>query len=158
MEPLHISYKTDCCLFGAHPQNLSYQSINIDWRTCEPHWADETIVASSSHTFYDVMEKLCNSAIQSRREYDHGVEEHLWNIKIRTMDEIMNPPSPEQRLMRLLARDNGNNDDDDSDIAMMIMRTSIGEISPFNVPPRLNGKDMKTMTIQKCRYSIPTPT
>lgn len=88
------------------------------WRGCEPHWRDETIVASSSHTFYDIMEKLCNSAIQSRREYDHGVEEHLWNIKIMTMENIMNPPSPEERLMRLLQRDNNENDDDSEDDSM----------------------------------------
>ena len=42
------------------------------WRSCQPHWDDEKIVASSSHTFYDVMNKLCNSAIKNRREYDHG--------------------------------------------------------------------------------------
>eukprot|EP00985_Skeletonema_marinoi_P012545 scaffold6071_cov92-Skeletonema_marinoi.AAC.3 len=32
-------------------------------------------LASSSHSFYDVMNKLCNSAIKNRREYDHGINE-----------------------------------------------------------------------------------
>ncbi|KAL7496173.1 hypothetical protein ACHAWT_004441 [Skeletonema menzelii] len=84
------------------------------WRSCQPHWDDEKIVASSSHTFYDVMNKLCNSAIKNRREYDHGINEHLWNMKIMSMDEAMNPPSPDERLMRMLEHDDDSDGSDDS--------------------------------------------
>jgi len=81
------------------------------WRSCEPHWQDEKIVASSSHSFYDVMNELCNSAIKNRREYDHGIGEHLWNMKIMSMNEAMNPPSPDERLMRMYDDDSDNSDD-----------------------------------------------
>lgn len=29
------------------------------WRSVEPHWDDEKIVASGSNSFHDLMDKLC---------------------------------------------------------------------------------------------------
>ncbi|KAL3780650.1 hypothetical protein HJC23_000120 [Cyclotella cryptica] len=41
----------------------------------------------------DVMSKLCDTAIRSRREYDHGMNEHLWDMKISSFEDAMNPPN-----------------------------------------------------------------
>ncbi|KAL7539548.1 hypothetical protein ACHAXR_010592, partial [Thalassiosira sp. AJA248-18] len=74
------------------------------WKSLEPLWDDEKITATSSHSFHDVMNKLCETAIKNRREYDHAIHEHLWNMKIISMEDAMNPWAAEERLM-----------DDDSD-------------------------------------------
>ena len=62
------------------------------WKKLEPLWEDEQLVASSSHSFLDVMTELCNTAIKNRREYDHGVGKHLWKMKITSLEDAMNPP------------------------------------------------------------------
>jgi len=64
------------------------------WSKLEQLWQDEKLVASSSHSFLDVMNELCNTAIKNRREYDHGVDEHLWKMKISSLENVMNPRDP----------------------------------------------------------------
>ncbi|KAL9180015.1 hypothetical protein ACHAXT_007985 [Thalassiosira profunda] len=86
------------------------------WRSCPPRWDDEKLTASSSHSFLDVMGKLCETAIKSRREYDHGIDEHLWKMRICSMHDMTHPPSAEDRIMRLLEdRDQDDDGSDDSD-------------------------------------------
>ncbi|KAL3808064.1 hypothetical protein ACHAXA_007185 [Cyclostephanos tholiformis] len=78
------------------------------WKKLEPLWEDELLVASSSHTFLDVMTELCNTAIKNRREYDHGIDEHMWNMKIISLEDAMNPTRRDP-----LDRFYGSDDDDD---------------------------------------------
>ena len=85
------------------------------WRSVEPHWEDEKITATSSHSFGDVMNKLCETAIKSRREYDYGIDEHLWNMKIISLSDAMNPRAAEERLMQMLDNHSDEDVSDDSD-------------------------------------------
>ena len=52
------------------------------------------------------MTELCNTAIKNRREYDHGVDEHLWKMKISSLENFINPHDP---------YDDFDDDDDDDD-------------------------------------------
>lgn len=65
--------------------------------------------ATSSHSFLELMSKLCETAIQSRREYDHSVNDHLWNLKITPPQKSMSSPN------RVAERFDYINDDDDDD-------------------------------------------
>ena len=91
------------------------------WKSLEPTWEDERITASSSNSFFEVMNKLCQTVIKNRREYDHGVGEHLWNMKIMSLEDAIkfdprNPRASEERFMQMHGRDNSDEDmSDDSD-------------------------------------------
>lgn len=82
------------------------------WKHVEPLWQDEKLVATSADTFLDVMEKLCETAINSRREYenDGGIGDHLWNMKIKSRKDIMM-----DRHDRLLERLQGEEDSEDGE-------------------------------------------
>jgi hypothetical protein len=43
------------------------------WKKLEPIWEDEQLIASSSHSFYIVISKLCETTIKNCRKYDHGL-------------------------------------------------------------------------------------
>jgi hypothetical protein len=92
----------------------------------EHQWEDERITASSSHTYLQLMEKLCETSIKKRREYDndYSIHEHLWNLKISSFENFMKPNAREDpmvmfeeiaRLQRRAARRNHREEDDDSE-------------------------------------------
>jgi hypothetical protein len=80
------------------------------WKKVEPIWEDEQIIVSSSDSFNDVMCELCDTAIKSRREYDHGINEHMWNMKVMPLNEAVNPNLREQRILRMLMDVDENNE------------------------------------------------
>jgi hypothetical protein len=75
------------------------------WKRAAPIWEDETLEASSSQTFLDLMNSICENAIKYRREYDddYGIDAHLWKLEIMSESEATNPNS------------NFRGDDDDED-------------------------------------------
>jgi hypothetical protein len=84
----------------------------VRWRRLEPLWEDEVLIASSSHTFHDVMAELCDTAIKNRRDYDdHGVDEHMWRMKITSLEDAMYPPRDE----RLFGGDGDSEDEEDDE-------------------------------------------
>jgi hypothetical protein len=88
------------------------------WKRAEPLWQDETIVATSQDSFLEVMTKLCETAISFRREYpgDSHVQAHLWNLKIQSYEETINPEDPMARMEeRLMGGDDSDDEEDDSD-------------------------------------------
>jgi hypothetical protein len=86
------------------------------WKNVEPIWEDEQIIVSSSRTFNSLMGKLCDTAIKSRREYDHGINEHLWNMKILPLNEAMDPNLEQQRrLERLMDREDCEDSSDEDE-------------------------------------------
>lgn len=60
----------------------------------KPRWEDETITAYSSHTYLQLMEKLCNTSISKRRQYenDSSIHAHLWKLKISSEKNFMMNP------------------------------------------------------------------
>lgn len=62
------------------------------WKKLEPIWEDEQLIASSSHSFYSVISKLCETTIKNCRKYDHGFDDRWWSIKIMYFEDAVNPP------------------------------------------------------------------
>ena len=61
------------------------------------------------------MNKLCETAIKNRREYDYAIDDHMWNMKIVSLSDAINPPSLEERVMERLLGQDDDSDDDDGD-------------------------------------------
>ena len=56
----------------------------------QPSWEDEQLTATSSHTFHDVVAKICETALPKRRRADDaGIDDHLWNLKITSWDQAV---------------------------------------------------------------------
>lgn len=88
------------------------------WKIHEPLWHDERLTASSSHSFLAVMSKLCDTAIRQRREFDHGVNEHLWHMKITSEKEAIRPRNPH-------INDDSDDDSKDDDTEEAVHRNVI---------------------------------
>eukprot|EP00978_Attheya_sp_CCMP212_P028811 scaffold100531_cov56-Attheya_sp.AAC.7 len=87
------------------------------WNTVEPLWQDEQITATSSHTFLELMSQICDTAIQNRREHDHdhGIHDHLWNLKITTKEAILSGSSRRRIIAQASFSDEEDSDKDDDD-------------------------------------------
>lgn len=85
------------------------------WKRAAPVWEDETLQASSSQTFFEFMESICENAIKYRREYDddYAIDNHLWKIEIMSESEAMNPSSAGYR--------GGDDDDEDEEGRILVM-------------------------------------
>jgi len=67
------------------------------WAKTKPQWEDEHITANTSHSFLDLMTKLCDTAIKTRREVDgdHGIDQHCWNMEISSLEMMMKRANPD---------------------------------------------------------------
>ena len=81
------------------------------WKRIEPIWDDEKITASSSDTFFHVMNHLCENAIKHRREYDYGINEHLWELRIMSPNHLSR--NHETDIEALMRNDDSEDDSDD---------------------------------------------
>ncbi len=88
-----------------------------DWEKAEPLWQDEKIVATSSHSFFDLMHKLCENAIKLRREHedDYGIDTHLWKLEIMSFRQATSPGSQEELFLNRFAFGGGEDSDTESD-------------------------------------------
>jgi len=120
------------------------------WKKLEPLWEDELMIVSSSHSFLDVMTKLCETAIKARREYDYGVDMHLWNMKISSLEDAMNPPR--RRLEELFMME--SDDDDDSDEEDDEEETSYRGIIFIDCPMGRNSFDDNTSQKIHCNTKL----
>ena len=86
------------------------------WKRCEPRWDDEQLTASSSHSFLELMDKLCETALAKRRcDHDYGIKDHLWHFEICTEKSLTNQRQMEIRRMEdTLDNLHGGGDDDDN--------------------------------------------
>jgi hypothetical protein len=93
------------------------------WRTMDPSvWEDEQLIVGSSHTFMELMEKLCETAIKFRRDNedendnddavtnDSGINDHIWDLRITSLKKAIKPEIPRVPIIR-----NPDDDDDDDD-------------------------------------------
>ena len=59
------------------------------WHKCEPRWENETLLATSSHTFQQVMQTLSETALYKRRKVGgYAVNVHLWDLKIAPSEQV----------------------------------------------------------------------
>jgi hypothetical protein len=84
----------------------------------EPLWEDEELLASSSHTFEQVVQKICETALKKRWDAgDYGLRQHLWNIKIfaDTAKAVASQKhDPGRHMERAFGRDSRSDSDADS--------------------------------------------
>ena len=79
------------------------------WKRTEPRWEDEQITATGQHSFHQLMNKLCETALGKRRRHDDNndssIDAHLWNLEI----------SSEKRFWKRFDDDGSDEDDNDED-------------------------------------------
>lgn len=121
-----------------HPRN---------WEESVPKWEDEQLIATSSHTFREVMGKLCETAIKKRREdaTDFGIDEHLWNLIITSLEESIAPSKGGSCLDKI---DDRESDKDDSNKY---------RVRPILIPCRQEqesraGEDKVVFNKRNCEY------
>ena len=85
------------------------------WKQREPCWDDEQLTATSSHTFQEMVAKLCESALAKRRgNHDSGIDEHLWNLKISSIERAIQRENP-MALLEDNENEDGDEEEDDSE-------------------------------------------
>jgi hypothetical protein len=67
---------------------------------------DSQIHVTSADTIYDFVDFLCKNPVKARREYDWGIDQHMWTLKIVVPSESL-----EERMLN----DDTDDDDDDTD-------------------------------------------
>ncbi len=88
------------------------------WGKAEPLWQDEKIIATSSHTFINLMHEICENAIKLRREVedDHGIDEHLWKLEIMSYRSATSPQGHEELFInRFMGGGEGSDSDSDEE-------------------------------------------
>lgn len=85
------------------------------WKKKEPCWEDEQLTATSSNSFHEGVHKLCETALSKQRTDDAGMDDHLWNLKISSLEQATQPYDPLARLMELQRDDSSSDEDDNSD-------------------------------------------
>ena len=87
------------------------------WERVQPLWGDEKIVATSKDSFLELMTKLCETAIASRREHenDSGITDHLWKLTIKSYKDIVDTRSSLERTMMMEMGSYDESDDSDDD-------------------------------------------
>lgn len=104
------------------------------WKTVEPMWEDEQIVVTSAHSFNDLMSELCDTAIKSRREYDHGINDHMWNMKVMPLSDAVDPHLHERRMMMMLDADSDDEDKENDRKTFVIESSYHDQMSDYSEP------------------------